>query len=72
MADKSYHFHEPTVLKSGSVILLETSGPLQTCTGIALSLALSIHDVSIIINHPVATFGHQIQFRCTIELHPDA
>ena len=31
-----YHLHVPIVLKSGSLTLLETSGPAQTCNGIAL------------------------------------
>ena len=31
-----YHLHVPTVLKSGSLDLLEPSGPVQTCNGIAL------------------------------------
>ena len=30
----------PTVLKSGSLNLLEPSGPVQTCTGIALPFIL--------------------------------
>jgi len=33
-----YHFHVPIVLKSGSLKLLEPSGPLQACNGIALPL----------------------------------
>ena len=31
-----YHFHVPTVLKSGSLKLLEPSGPAQASNGIAL------------------------------------
>ena len=31
-----YHFHVPIVLKSGSLALLEPSGPVQACNGIAL------------------------------------
>jgi hypothetical protein len=31
-----YHHHVPTVLKSGSLSLLEPSGPVQALTGIAL------------------------------------
>ena len=31
-----YHLHVPTVLKSGSLNLLETSGPVMACNGIAL------------------------------------
>jgi hypothetical protein len=34
---QTYHFHVPTVLKSGSLNLLEPSGPVQNCTGIALT-----------------------------------
>ena len=33
-----YHLHVPTVLKSGSLIFLEPSGPAQACNGIALPL----------------------------------
>ena len=31
-----YHLHVPTVLKSGSLNLLEPSGPVQACNGNAL------------------------------------
>ena len=31
-----YHLHVLTVLKSGSLNLLEPSGPVQVCNGIAL------------------------------------
>ena len=31
-----YHLHVPTVLKSGSLSLLEPWGPVQACNGIAL------------------------------------
>jgi len=33
-----YHLHVPIVLKSGSLNLLEPSGPVQACSGIALPL----------------------------------
>jgi len=33
----------PTVLKSGSLNLLEPSGPVQACNGIALPLPFTIH-----------------------------
>jgi len=36
-ADKLTTFHVPIVLKSGSLNLLEPSGPVQACNGIALS-----------------------------------
>jgi len=35
-----YHLHVPIVLKSGSLNLLEPSGPVQACNGIALPLPL--------------------------------
>jgi hypothetical protein len=38
-----YHLHVPTVLKSGSVNLLEPSGPVQACNGIALPLHTCVH-----------------------------
>ena len=34
--EKTYHLHVPTVLKSGSLNLLEPSGPVQACNGISL------------------------------------
>jgi len=37
MADNlTYHLHVPIVLKSGSLNLLEPSGHVQACIGIAL------------------------------------
>jgi len=33
-----YHLHVPIILKSGSLNLLEPSGPVQACHGIALPL----------------------------------
>jgi hypothetical protein len=38
-----YHYHVQTVFISGSLHLLEPSGPIQTCTGIALPF-LFTHD----------------------------
>jgi hypothetical protein len=37
-----YHIHVPTVTKSGSLNLLETSGPVQAWTSIALPLPLPL------------------------------
>ena len=36
-----YHLHVPIVLKSGSLNLLEPSGPVQVCNGITLPLPSS-------------------------------
>jgi hypothetical protein len=38
---QTYHFHVPTVLKSGSLNLLEPLGPVQAWNGIALPLLCS-------------------------------
>jgi len=35
-----YHLHLPTVLKFGSLNLLETFGPVQACNGIAFTYYL--------------------------------
>jgi hypothetical protein len=39
-ADNLYHLHVPIVLKSGSLNLLEPSGPVKACNGIAVPLTL--------------------------------
>jgi len=36
----TYHLHVPIVLKSGNFNLLDPSGPVQACNGIALPLPL--------------------------------
>jgi hypothetical protein len=41
-----YHLHVPTVLKSGSINLLEPSGPVQACNGIALPLPVLLQTES--------------------------
>jgi len=38
-----YHLHVPIVLKSGNLTLLEPSGPVQACNGIALPLYSGTH-----------------------------
>jgi hypothetical protein len=39
---QTYDLHVPTILKSWSLSLLETSGPVQPCTGIALPFTNSV------------------------------
>ena len=55
--NQPYHFHVPIVLKSGSLNLLELSGPVQACNEIALPFTfpipflvffLSYHSLSLI------------------------
>ena len=43
-----YHSHVPIVFKSGSLTLLEPSGPVQPCNGIALPLPLYLLNVWIV------------------------
>jgi hypothetical protein len=43
---QSYHLHV-SILKSGSLNLLDPSGPAQACTGIALRLLLISHFVTV-------------------------
>ena len=38
---RPYHLHVPIVLKSGSLNLLELSGPVLACNGIALPFTVS-------------------------------
>ena len=38
---KPYHLHVPIVMKSGGLIFLEISGPVQACNGTALHLYIS-------------------------------
>ena len=40
-----YHLHVLNVLKSGSLNLLEPSGPVQACNGIALPFAFTIRKI---------------------------
>jgi len=37
-----YHLHVPIVMKSGNLKLLETSGPVRACSGIALTFAVVV------------------------------
>jgi hypothetical protein len=41
-----FHLHVPIVLKSGSLRILEPSGPVQTCNGIAFSVS-NAYDVTV-------------------------
>jgi len=42
-----YHLHVPIVLKSGSLNLLETSGSVQGCNGIASNLQRNTSDANL-------------------------
>ena len=45
-----YHLHVPIVLKSGSLNLLERSGPVQACNGIAFTGLFEFYDITARIN----------------------
>jgi hypothetical protein len=40
----AYHLNVPNVLKSGSLKLLEPSGPVQACNGTAVSFCLYLNN----------------------------
>ena len=68
---QTYHFHVPIVLKSGSLNLLEPSGPAQDCNGIALPLPLPIRIKYIILSNwvtlePKRTQIHPLNRKCKI------
>jgi hypothetical protein len=44
---KPYHLHVPIVWKSRNLNFLETSGPIQVCTGIALPLTFICRIISL-------------------------
>jgi len=44
------HLHVPIVLKYGSLSLLEPSGPVQACNGIALPFCIMMHGTMNIKN----------------------
>ena len=46
-ADKPYHLHVPIVMKSGSLNLLEPSGPVQACNGIALPITTKLYSYNL-------------------------
>jgi hypothetical protein len=51
-----------TVLKSGSLNLLEPSGPVQACNGIALPLPLHEHVADLEIHDKLEIENFQMQF----------
>jgi len=54
-----YHLQVLTVLKSGSLSLLEPSGPVQACNGIALLLLLSLPLPYYFKNRLINNYGKQ-------------
>jgi hypothetical protein len=54
-----YHLHVPHDLKSGSLNLLEPSGPVQTCIGIALPLQIIM--ILVTLNSPPSRYKHEIR-----------
>jgi hypothetical protein len=76
-----YNLHVPTVLKSGILDLLETSGPVQVCDWFALPFITSISDTvkvikrllhysffSLFIDTCRTRFGTKLQISSTAEL----
>ena len=55
-----YHLHVPIVLKTGSLNLLNPSGPVQACNGIALPLPLPERRKSFIAKSPWLTLFREV------------
>jgi hypothetical protein len=51
---------KPTAFKSGSLNLLETSGPVQTCNGIALPFTC------MILGYPVAQLVEALRYKSKV------
>jgi hypothetical protein len=51
-----YHLHVPTVMKSGSLNLLEPSGPVQACTRIALLFTYNPGDTLTLLKRETMQF----------------
>ena len=56
-----YYLPVPIALKTGSFNLLEPSGPVQACNGIALPLALQFHNIRI-TSHMFSNFLLRVSF----------
>jgi len=56
-AKQSYHLPVPIVLKSGSLNLLEHSGPVETCNRIAVPLCVCVF--LTVVNLLVCILQHQ-------------
>jgi hypothetical protein len=52
----AYHLQVPVVLKSVSLNLLESSGPVQPCNGIALPFTFSIISADEVMMGTVGSF----------------
>jgi len=64
--DNLTHLHVPIVLKSGSLILLEPSGPVQTCNGIlvcvcAVYRTCAVDSRSVIKNNVDNTYSYAVR-----------
>jgi hypothetical protein len=57
---QTYYLRVPIVLKSGSLNLLESSGPVQACNGIALTLLIRPSELSCFCTLTVPDNGHGI------------
>jgi hypothetical protein len=63
-----YHLHVSTVLKSGCLNLLETSGPAQACNGIVLPLHC-VTPLHAILIKSISLWNNSIKiFRCVVRV----
>ena len=57
-----YHLHVPIVLKSGSLNLLEPSGPVQACNWIALPLIIIVSSSSSSSNNNINYYNNSAYY----------
>jgi hypothetical protein len=64
---QTYHLHVPIILKSGSLNLLEHSGPVQACNGIALPFT---YIFNLVLNslYVRAVFLNDVTYKCFVRL----
>jgi hypothetical protein len=68
-----YHLHVPIVLKSGSIKLLEPSGPVQACYGLALALHICLTQIHLDVNYILYFFLDNVSSKCFgCYLHPSS
>ena len=58
-----YHLHVPIVFKSGSLNLLEPSGPVQPCNGIALPLLPDTTSSCTVVSYRTVQFSRRRRWR---------
>jgi hypothetical protein len=72
MADKPCHLHVPIILKSGTLNLLEPSGSVKACNGIAFTLDLPHVSASRCRHQRVVFTSEATQAVCVVDYDPSS